>query len=340
MKVLVTGGMGYIGSHTCIALHQAGITPIIFDNLSNASVKVLDQLETITGCRFEFIQGDIADADALEQALRHSQASAILHFAALKAVGESTAQPLRYYRNNVAATINLLEVMQKVGVHQLIFSSSATVYGDPQYLPLDEQHPIRATNPYGWTKVMTELVLQDLCLAWPQLLAVSLRYFNPVGAHPSGLLGESPQGIPNNLLPFVAQTAVGRRPFVSVYGTDYPTPDGSGVRDYLHVMDLAQGHVAALLQHQTDSGFHPYNLGTGQGYSVLEVLQAFAKSAGKDIPYQLAPRRPGDIACNYANASKAQQLLQWTASHSLQQMTDDTWRWQSNYPQGLEFADE
>jgi UDP-glucose 4-epimerase len=340
MNVLVTGGMGYIGSHTCIALHQAGITPVIFDNLSNASAKVLDQLETITGQRFAFINSDIADAQALEQALRQSGAVAVLHFAASKAVGESTAQPLRYYRNNVASTVNLLEVMQKVGIHQLIFSSSATVYGDPEYLPLDEQHPIRATNPYGWTKVMTEQILQDLCQAETDFLAVSLRYFNPVGAHPSGLLGESPQGIPNNLLPFVAQTAVGRRPFVSIYGTDYPTPDGSGVRDYLHVMDLARGHVAALLQHQADRGFHSYNLGTGQGYSVLEVLRAFEISAGRTIPYQLAARRPGDIACNYADASKAQQRLSWTAGHSLQQMTDDTWRWQSNYPQGLDFTTE
>lgn len=340
MKVLVTGGMGYIGSHTCVALLEAGITPIIFDNLSNASRKVLDQLQAITGQTVAFIQGDIADAKALELALVESGACAVLHFAALKAVGESTAQPLRYYRNNVAATVNLLEVMQQVGVQQLIFSSSATVYGDPEYLPLDEQHPIRATNPYGWTKVMTEQVLQDLCQADPQFLAVSLRYFNPVGAHPSGLLGESPQGIPNNLLPFVAQTAVGRRPFVSVYGTDYPTPDGSGVRDYLHVMDLARGHVAALLHHQTDHGFHPYNLGTGQGYSVLDVLKAFSTSAGFDIPYQVAPRRPGDIACNYADASKARQQLQWTAGHSLQQMTDDTWRWQTNYPQGLEVQTE
>jgi len=340
MKVLVTGGMGYIGSHTCIALLQAGITPVIFDNLSNSSMKVLDQLEVITGQRVAFIQGDIADAKAMELALVETGASAVLHFAALKAVGESTAQPLRYYRNNVAATVTLLEIMQQAGVKKLIFSSSATVYGDPEYLPLDEQHPIRATNPYGWTKVMTEQILQDLCSADPHFLAVSLRYFNPVGAHPSGLLGESPQGIPNNLLPFVAQTAVGRRPFVSVYGTDYPTADGSGVRDYLHVMDLAHGHVAALLHHQTDQGFHPYNLGTGQGYSVLEVLKAFSTSAGFAIPYQLAPRRPGDIACNYADASKAQQRLQWTAGHSLQQMTDDTWRWQTNYPQGLDFKTE
>lgn len=340
MKVLVTGGMGYIGSHTCIALLQAGITPVIFDNLSNASHKVLDQLATITGQAVAFIQGDIADESALEQALRQSDASAVLHFAALKAVGESTAQPLRYYQNNVASTITLLQVMQRVGVRQLIFSSSATVYGDPEYLPLDEQHPIRATNPYGWTKVMTEQILQDLTAADPQFCAVSLRYFNPVGAHPSGLLGESPQGIPNNLLPFVAQTAVGRRPYVSVYGSDYPTPDGSGVRDYLHVMDLAQGHVAALVHHASDHGFHAYNLGTGQGYSVLEVLKAFSASAGFDIPYQLAARRPGDIACNYADASKARQQLQWRADHSLQQMTDDTWRWQTNYPQGLDFQTE
>ena len=340
MKVLVTGGMGYIGSHTCIALHQAGITPVIFDNLCNSSVRVLQQLTRITGETFAFIQGDINDADAVEQALRHSGASAVLHFAALKAVGESTTLPLTYYHNNVAGSVTLLQTMQKVGVRQIIFSSSATVYGDPEYLPLDEQHPIRATNPYGWSKVMTEQILQDLCHADPQFLAVSLRYFNPVGAHPSGLLGESPQGVPNNLLPFVAQTAVGRRPFVSVYGTDYPTPDGSGVRDYLHVMDLAHGHVAALLRHLTDQGFHPYNLGTGQGYSVLEVLKAFSTSAGFEIPYQQAARRPGDIACNYADASKAQQQLQWTAGYSLQQMTDDTWRWQTNYPQGLDIHTE
>lgn len=350
MKVLVTGGMGYIGSHTCIALSEAGITPVIFDNLSNASRRVLDQLAILTGCAPEFIQGDINDAVALEHALRTSQAQAVLHFAASKAVGESTALPLSYYRNNVAGTLTLLEVMAKVAVHSMIFSSSATVYGDPAYLPLDEQHPIRATNPYGWTKVMTEQILQDYCRAKPEFLAVSLRYFNPVGAHPSGLLGESPQGIPNNLLPFVAQTAVGRRPFVSVYGDDYPTPDGTGVRDYLHVMDLAQGHVAALLQHHqrgepssaalAQTGFHPYNLGTGQGYSVLEVLNAFSRSAGKDIPFQRAPRRPGDIACNYANTSKAEQLLQWRAKCSLQQMTDDTWRWQSKYPQGLDSTDE
>lgn len=336
MKVLVTGGMGYIGSHTCIALHQAGITPVIFDNLSNASRRVLQQLTRITGSQFDFIQGDINDTAALEQALRQSGATAVLHFAALKAVGESTTQPLAYYHNNVAGSLNLLRVIQKVGVRQLIFSSSATVYGNPDYLPLDEQHPIRATNPYGWTKVMTEQILQDFCRAEPGFLAVSLRYFNPVGAHPSGLLGESPQGIPNNLLPFVAQTAVGRRPYVSVYGSDYPTADGTGVRDYLHVMDLAQGHVAALQHHQQDSGFHPYNLGTGRGYSVLEVLRAFENSAGKTIPYQLAPRRPGDIACNYADASKAQHVLAWSAGYSLQQMTDDSWRWQTNYPQGLD----
>jgi len=340
MKVLVTGGMGYIGSHTCIALHAAGITPIIFDNLCNASRNVLQQLQRITGETFAFIQGDVNDAAALEQAFAKSGATAVLHFAALKAVAESTAIPLTYYHNNVAGSVTLLQTMQKVGVRQIIFSSSATVYGDPDYLPLDEHHPIRATNPYGWSKVMTEQILQDLCAADPKFLAVSLRYFNPVGAHPSGLLGESPQGVPNNLLPFVAQTAVGRRPFVNVYGSDYPTPDGSGVRDYLHVMDLASGHVAALLRHQTEPGFHPYNLGTGQGYSVLEVLKAFSASAGFDIPYQLAPRRPGDIACNYADASKAQQQLQWTANHSLQQMTDDTWRWQTNYPHGLDLNTE
>jgi UDP-glucose 4-epimerase len=336
MKVLVTGGMGYIGSHTCIALYQAGITPVIYDNLSNASVLVLDQLERITGKRFEFILGDIQDTAQLKLALLHSKAEAIFHFAALKAVGESTAQPLRYYANNVSASIAMLQVMAETGVKRVVFSSSATVYGEPQYLPIDESHPIRATNPYGWSKVMVEQVLQDLALAEPQWLCIALRYFNPVGAHPSGLLGESPRGIPNNLMPFVAQTAVGQRPCVKVFGNDYDTPDGTGVRDYIHVMDLARGHVAAFINHQQDSGFHAYNLGTGQGYSVMEMITAFSQSSGRDIAYEFAPRRTGDIACNYANVTKANTILGWQAELGLVDMTNDSWRWQSQYPEGLE----
>lgn len=265
MKVVVTGGTGFIGSHTCLALHQAGIEPVLLDNLSNSSSKVLEQLAKISGQRFQFIEGDIADSQLMQQVLQQHQPQAVLHFAALKAVGESTQQPLRYYQNNVAATLSMLQSMQQCGVTQLVFSSSATVYGDPDYLPIDEQHPIRATSPYGWSKVMVEQLLQDLVQADPNWLAITLRYFNPVGAHPSGLLGESPNGIPNNLLPYIAQTAVGKRPFVSVYGSDYDTKDGTGVRDYIHVMDLAHGHVAALLKLQQQQGFHAFNLGTGQG---------------------------------------------------------------------------
>jgi UDP-glucose 4-epimerase len=336
MKVLVTGGMGYIGSHTCIALHEAGITPVIYDNLSNASPRVLEQLEKITGTPFEFILGDIQDQQQFKLALKHTKAKAVFHFAALKAVGESTEQPLRYYQNNVSGTLSMLQSMQDEGINHVIFSSSATVYGEPEYLPIDEQHPIRATNPYGWTKVMVEQAMQDQCSANKNFMGVALRYFNPVGAHPSGLLGESPNGVPNNLMPFIAQTAVGKRSEVNVFGNDYETEDGTGVRDYIHVLDLAKGHVAAFLQHQTDIGFHAYNLGTGQGYSVLEMIKAFSDSAGKDIAYKISPRRAGDIACNYANAAKAHKILNWHTELTLRDMTNDTWRWQTNYPSGLE----
>lgn len=335
MNVLVTGGMGYIGSHTCIALHKAGITPIILDNLSNASVKVLDQLEIITGKRFDFIEADIQDNDALLGALLKYNIKAVFHFAALKAVGESTVFPLSYYQNNVTGTVAMLKTMARTKVNKIIFSSSATVYGDPQYLPIDEQHPISATNPYGWTKVMVEQILADNCHANENSLAIALRYFNPVGAHPSGLLGESPLGVPNNLMPFIAQTAVGKRDFVNIFGDDYDTPDGTGVRDYIHIMDLAAGHVAAFLAHKEDSGFHAYNLGTGQGYSVLDVIKAFSTSANKEIAYEFAPRRAGDIASNYANASLAQTKLDWNAKLDLKAMTDDTWNWQAKYPEGL-----
>ena len=336
MKVLVTGGMGYIGSHTCIALHEAGITPVIYDNLSNASARVLDQLEKITGTRFEFILGDIQDEQQFKLALKHTKAEAVFNFAALKAVGESTEQPLRYYQNNVSGTLSMLQNMQDEGVNHIIFSSSATVYGEPDYLPIDEKHPIRATNPYGWTKVMVEQAMQDVCNANSQFMGIALRYFNPVGAHPSGLLGESPNGIPNNLMPFIAQTAVGKRDVVNIFGDDYDTEDGTGVRDYIHVLDLAKGHVAAFMQHKTDTAFHAYNLGTGQGYSVLDMINAFSASANKDIPYKIAPRRAGDIACNYADATKAQNTLNWYAELTLSDMTNDTWRWQTNYPSGLE----
>lgn len=336
MNVLVTGGLGYIGSHTCIALLEAGITPVIIDDLSNASSKVLDQLFTITGKEIKCYQGDIGDSALVERIFTTHAIAAVFHFAALKAVGESTEQPIRYYQNNVAKTLTLLETMAKANVTHIVFSSSATVYGEPQYLPIDEKHPISATNPYGWSKVMVEQALQDLCASSPQWLAIPLRYFNPVGAHKSGLIGESPKGIPNNLMPFIAQTAVGKRDKVSIFGHDYDTNDGTGVRDYIHITDLAKGHVDAFISHQKNTGFKPYNLGTGQGYSVLEMINAFGKAAGKDIPYVLAERRAGDIACNYADASLAKQHLGWTAHLGLDEMTQDTWRWQTQYPNGLE----
>jgi len=336
MNVLVTGGMGYIGSHTCLALKEAGFTPVIYDNLSNASEKVLAQLKSISNQRFDFIEGDIGDEHKLNETFQRFNIEAVFHFASLKAVGESTEQPLRYYDNNVGGTLSLLNAMKTSAVKKIIFSSSATVYGDPQYLPIDEKHPISATNPYGWTKVMVEQILADWCQADEQNLAIALRYFNPAGAHPSGLLGESPNGIPNNLLPYIAQTAVGTREFVSVFGDDYDTEDGTGVRDYIHIMDLAKGHVAAFSTHHEDSGSLVYNLGTGTGYSVLEIINAFSASSNTEISYQFAPRRAGDIATNYADASLAEQKLGWKAELTINAMTDDTWRWQSSYPNGLE----
>ena len=336
MNVLVTGGMGYIGSHTCLALSKAGFTPIIYDNLSNSSIKVLDQLKAISNNCFDFIEGDIADNKKLNSVFKNYDIQAVFHFASLKAVGESTEQPLRYYDNNVSGTVTLLEAMKNCAVKQIIFSSSATVYGDPQYLPIDEHHPISATNPYGWTKVMVEQILSDWCNTDEQNLSIALRYFNPAGAHPSGLLGESPNGIPNNLMPYIAQTAVGKREFVNVFGNDYDTKDGTGVRDYIHIIDLAQGHVAAFAMHQKDSGSLVYNLGTGKGYSVLEIINAFSSSSQTEIDYQFVPRRAGDIASNYADSSLAERKLGWTAQLDINAMTDDTWRWQSKYPNGLE----
>lgn len=336
MNILVTGGMGYIGSHTCLALAKAGFTPIIYDNLSNSSINVLAQLEKISGQAFEFVEGDIRDNNNLISTFSQYNIEAVFHFAALKAVGESTEQPLRYYENNVAGTLCLLDAMQQSNIHKIIFSSSATVYGDPQYLPIDEQHPISATNPYGWTKVMVEQMLDDWCSAHSHSMAIALRYFNTAGAHPSGLLGESPTGIPNNLMPYVAQTAVGKREFVNIFGHDYNTEDGTGIRDYIHIMDLADGHVAAFKNHCDGSGSHKYNLGTGKGYSVLEIINAFSQSVGRDIAYKFSDRRAGDIASNYADSSLAEQKLGWTAIFDINAMTDDTWRWQSTYPNGLE----
>ncbi|UPQ89866.1 UDP-glucose 4-epimerase GalE [Vibrio sinaloensis] len=334
MRVLVTGGMGYIGSHTCIQMLAAGMTPVIFDNLYNSKPTVLARIEKVTGERLKFIEGDIRDKALLVDVLKSNNIQAVIHFAGLKAVGESVEKPLQYYDNNVNGSLVLVAAMQEVGVKSLVFSSSATVYGDPASVPITEDFPTSATNPYGRSKLMVEVCLADFQAANPDWSITLLRYFNPVGSHPSGDLGEDPQGIPNNLMPFVSQVAVGRRDYLSVFGNDYPTIDGTGVRDYIHVMDLADGHIAALEKVGNKSGLHIYNLGTGNGSSVLEMVKAFEAASGKTIPYQIAARRPGDIAECWANPQKAQNELGWKATRSLEQMTEDTWRWQSQNPQG------
>ena len=338
MKVLVTGGAGYIGSHTCVELLQAGIEPVVVDNLCNSSEEALRRVEAITGKSVPFHRVDIQDADGLRDVFRQYEVSAVIHFAGLKAVGESVSMPLRYYQNNVAGTLTLCEVMEEFGVHQLIFSSSATVYGDPETVPIKEDFPTGATNPYGASKLMVEEILRDLCKAPGSQWKVSLlRYFNPIGAHESGTIGEDPAGIPNNLLPYVAQVAVGRLPQLQVFGDDYATPDGTGVRDYIHVVDLARGHLAALNKlgkTDTEAGCYTYNLGTGRGSSVLEIVRAFAEAADREIPYQIVPRRPGDIAECYADPAYAEAELGWKAEFDLKRMVEDTWRWQSQNPQG------
>ncbi|ERM53079.1 UDP-galactose-4-epimerase [Vibrio mimicus CAIM 1883] len=334
MKVLVTGGMGYIGSHTCIQMIQAGMTPVILDNLYNSKSTVLGRIEKVAGVRPLFVQGDIRDQALLVELMKQHQIEAVVHFAGLKAVGESVQKPLEYYDNNVNGTLVLVAAMREAGVKSLVFSSSATVYGDPASVPITESFPTSATNPYGRSKLMVEECLTDFQKANPDWSITLLRYFNPVGSHPSGELGEDPQGIPNNLMPFVSQVAVGRREFLSVFGSDYPTKDGTGVRDYIHVMDLADGHIAALEKVGSRAGLHIYNLGTGNGYSVLEMVKAFEAASGCDVPYCIVERRPGDIAECWADPSKAAQDLGWKATRTLDEMTQDTWRWQSNNPQG------
>ncbi|MGL4192189.1 MAG: UDP-glucose 4-epimerase GalE [Vibrio sp.] len=334
MKVLVTGGMGYIGSHTCIQMIQAGMTPVILDNLYNSKATVLARIEQVTGVRPQFVLGDVRDQTLLVEVMQQQKIEAVIHFAGLKAVGESVQKPLEYYDNNVHGSLVLVAAMREAGVKSLIFSSSATVYGDPASVPITESFPTSATNPYGRSKLMVEECLNDFQQANPDWSITLLRYFNPVGSHPSGLLGEDPQGIPNNLMPFVAQVAVGRREHLSVFGSDYPTKDGTGVRDYIHVMDLADGHIAALQKVGTQAGLHIYNLGTGKGYSVLEMVKAFETAAGRAVPYQLVERRAGDIAECWADPTKAAQQLGWQATRTLDEMTQDTWRWQSNNPQG------
>ena len=330
MKVLLTGGTGYIGSHTAIALMQAGHGVVLYDNLCNSKASVVDRLEKIVGQRPALVQGDIRDTTLLQRTLQANGIEAVIHFAGLKAVGESVAQPVDYYANNVQGTVSLLQAMQGAGVKTLVFSSSATVYGDPQYLPLDEQHPTSATNPYGRSKLHVEEILRDVAASDATWRMACLRYFNPVGAHESGLIGEDPNGIPNNLMPFIAKVATGQLPELGVFGDDYATPDGTGVRDYIHVMDLAEGHEAALQFLQTHAGWHTINLGTGKGYSVLEMLQAFERASGQRIAYAIKPRRPGDLPSYWAKTDKAAALLGWRASREQDVMCVDTWRWQQN----------
>ena len=337
-KILVTGGAGYIGSHTLIELIAAGFTPVVYDNLSNSSPASLARVQQIVGQSIEFIEGDILDTQLLAKTFAAHDFTAVIHFAGLKAVGESVAKPLWYYQNNVAGTLNLLDAMTQANVKNLIFSSSATVYGDPEALPIVESSPRSATNPYGQSKLMIEYMLEDLAKADSHWQLISLRYFNPIGAHHTGTIGENPNGIPNNLMPYVSQVAVGKLPQLSVFGNDYDTVDGTGVRDYIHVVDLAKGHVAALqyLEHQTQLGFEPINLGTGKGTSVLELVNAFIKTTGQPVPYSIAPRRPGDIASCYASSDKAKHLLGWQAQFDIERMCADTWRWQSQNPNGYD----
>ncbi|XP_077394099.1 UDP-glucose 4-epimerase isoform X2 [Festucalex cinctus] len=340
-KVLVTGGAGFIGSHCVLALIEAGYQPIVVDNFSNAvrgeggKPESILRIETILDTPIEFCELDLLNRAALEALFDKHSFSAVMHFAGLKAVGESVQEPLRYYRVNLTASMNLLEVMQARGVRHLVFSSSATVYGEPQRLPIDERHPVGScTNPYGKTKFFIEEMIKDHCKANQSWNSVLLRYFNPIGAHSSGLIGEDPQGIPNNLLPYVAQVAVGRRECLNVFGNDYDTLDGTGVRDYIHVVDLAKGHIAALKKLKDNCGCKVYNLGTGVGYSVLQMVNAMKKASGKEIPYKITTRREGDAACCYADPSLAEKELGWKAEFALERMCEDVWRWQSMNPTG------
>ena len=335
--ILVTGGAGFIGSHTCVALAQAGIPFMVLDNFCNSRRSVLERVERITGAPVPFIEGDIRDTALLQRVFAEHPVEGVIHFAALKSVGESVREPLRYYDNNVAGTVALLGAMRAANVRTLVFSSSATVYGDPASVPIREDFPLSATNAYGWSKLMMEQVLADVDASEPgQWRIARLRYFNPVGAHASGLIGEDPQDIPNNLLPYVEQVAVGLREQLSVYGNDYPTPDGTGVRDYIHVCDLAEGHVAALRYLRDHPGLLTVNLGTGRPVSVLEMVRAFERASGRAVPYRIVARRPGDVAQCWADPALAQQLLGWTAKLGLDQMCEDAWRWQSGVGASLQ----
>ncbi len=335
-RVLVTGGCGYIGSHTVVELQKNGFDVVIVDNLSNSKEAVLDRIQQITGTKPTFYKVDMTDKTALRGVFEKEKFSDVIHFAGLKAVGESVRKPLEYYRNNLDSTMNLLELMREFGVKNIVFSSSATVYGNPATVPITEDFPLSCTNPYGQTKLMIEYILKDLYKADASFNIALLRYFNPIGAHPSGLIGEDPNGIPNNLVPYITQVAVGKLERLNVFGNDYPTRDGTGVRDYIHVVDLAKGHLAALKKLSENCGLVIYNLGTGNGYSVLEVLNAFSETVGRPLPYVIAPRRAGDIAECYADPTKAYKELGWKAELDLKRMAEDSWRWQKNNPDGLE----
>lgn len=337
MAILVTGGAGYIGSHTVIELQNAGYDVVVVDNLSNSSEESLKRVEKITGKPVKFYKADILDAQALNDILDKESIDSCIHFAGLKAVGESVQKPWEYYNNNIAGTLVLVDAMKKHGVKNIIFSSSATIYGDPAFIPITEECPKgTCTNPYGWTKSMLEQVLSDIQYADPEWNVVILRYFNPIGAHKSGTIGENPNGIPNNLMPYVTQVAVGKLKELGVFGDDYDTPDGTGVRDYIHVVDLAIGHVKALKKIQEKAGLCIYNLGTGNGYSVLDIVKNFEEASGVKIPYAIKPRRAGDIASCYADATKAKEELGWVAERGIKEMCEDSWRWQSNNPNGYD----
>ena len=334
-RILLTGAAGYIASHTWLALQAAGFEVVGLDDFSNSSPEVLNRLRELGGKPVQFERASVTDAAALAALFGRYQIDAVVHFAAFKAVGESTTKPLDYYANNIGGLVALCQAMQAANCRRIVFSSSATVYGDPERLPIAEDSPLSATNPYGQTKLMGETILRDLGAADPQWQTACLRYFNPVGAHESGRIGEDPRGTPNNLMPYVAQVAIGRRPVLSVYGNDYPTPDGTGVRDYIHVSDLAEGHVAALRRLLDAPGSFTVNLGTGRGHSVLEVVKAYAEASGREIPYQVVPRRAGDVAACYADPALARELLGWSTRHDLARMCADSWRWQLHNPQGF-----
>ncbi|MCR5667006.1 MAG: UDP-glucose 4-epimerase GalE [Eubacterium sp.] len=337
MSILVTGGAGYIGSHTCVELLETGYEVVVVDNLSNSSEKSLQRVEEITGKKVTFYKGDILDRDFLNKVFEKEQITSCIHFAGLKAVGESVEKPWEYYENNISGTLTLIDVMRKHGVKNIIFSSSATVYGNPAFIPITEECPKgQCTNPYGWTKSMLEQILTDVQKADPQWNVILLRYFNPIGAHKSGKMGENPNGIPNNLMPYITQVAVGKLKQLGVFGNDYDTPDGTGVRDYIHVVDLAKGHVKAIEKLDEDCGLEIYNLGTGHGYSVLDIVKNFEKANNLTIPYEIKPRRAGDIATCYADATKAEKELGWKAENGILEMCADSWRWQKNNPNGYD----